>query len=311
MSSANDHLPVQIQLSLCDRALAARCHGWLTEAGFDIADIPAAGTIPGVETVAAEVIVVDRWPPDTGGQETAPAGVASSAEILPGIVYVGPGLVEAPDACLPLDCSARELALACRLVAKIARQRRRLRRASEDHHRLSAAALTDPLTGLPNRRAWDERLPGLLSARGNGESACLGLIDIDLFKAVNDRHGHAAGDRALRLAAAALRANLRHSDFLARLGGDEFAVLLSDISPAVAAVVVERARAAVHAALQQQGLAGVTASAGVVVCPPDDDQVTPSAGPQQMFESADRGLLRAKQSGRNRMVVEVLSPNCS
>lgn len=295
--------PVRVRIETADAALAERWRDWLCAPDFQVlvnsnagkaaADVDALVTDIASDAIASATIVHDATadePPDRCFAT----------------VYVGAKAVASADATLPPDCTARELALACRLAAVIARQRRRLARVAADRIRLSAAALTDPLTGLPNRRVWDERLPELLDACRRGQSACLGIVDLDLFKALNDMHGHAAGDRALQLAAAALRGNLRHSDFLARIGGDEFGVMLSDVSPAVAAVVAERARAAVHAALEREGLSGVTASAGVVVCTADDHCRLDAARPQELFETADRGLLKAKQSGRNRMVVEVL-----
>lgn len=294
------HPTVRVRIETVDAALAERWRGWLCAPEFQ------HGVGPPVDNSidAVDVFLTDRAPqasinkPIKDDQAGAPFG---------GTVYVGGVVGVKADASLPTDCTARELALACRLVGVIARQRRHLARVAADRSRLSEAAMTDPLTGLPNRRAWDERVPELLEACRRGLSACLGVIDLDLFKAVNDRHGHAAGDRALQLAAASLRSNLRHSDFLARLGGDEFGVMLSDVSPAVAAVIAERARAAVHAALEQEGLAGVTASAGVVVYAADNQRRLDETRPQELFESADRGLLKAKRSGRNRMVVEVLA----
>lgn len=300
MSHAFDLPPTLVLFEMNDAALADRWRRCLTDAGCRIADGPAGESLND-----AVVIVTDRrpWAVDSTADENPSDRLARPAGV--GLVYVGTGAVATADACLKPDCSPQELALACRLVAVIARQRQQLDHGARDRQRLTAAALTDPLTGLPNRRDWDERLPQLVAACEQGRSACLGLIDLDLFKAVNDEHGHAMGDRVLQSAAQALRANLRHSDFLARLGGDEFGVMLCDVAAATAAVIVERARAAVHQALERDGLSGVTASAGVVVCTPN----APAANvqrPRQLFESADRGLLKAKQTGRNRMVVEVV-----
>lgn len=302
MSRTADLPPTRVICETNDAALADRWHRWLVGAGFQFVD-GAADDVRSLD--AGAVIVTDRRPGAgaSASDEQPSERFARPAGV--GLVYVGTGDFETADACLNSECSPQELALACRLVAVIARQRQQLDHGARDRQRLTAAALTDPLTGLPNRRAWDERLPQFVAACEQGRSACLGLIDLDLFKAVNDAHGHAMGDRVLQTAARALRANLRHSDFLARLGGDEFGVMLCDVAAATAAVIVERARAAVHQALERDGVSGVTASAGVVVCTPD----APTAKvqrPRQLFESADRGLLKAKQTGRNRMVVEVV-----
>lgn len=92
---------------------------------------------------------------------------------------------------------------------------------------LRSAAREDPLTGLPNRRAWDERLEEeMVRSRRGGQALSVAMIDLDGFKAVNDRSGHEAGDRLLRELASAWRATIRGGgDFIARLGGDEFGLL--------------------------------------------------------------------------------------
>lgn len=114
------------------------------------------------------------------------------------------------------------------------------------HRRLEALALTDPLTGVPNRRAFDERLPlELSSARRSDAPLAVAMLDLNDFKALNDREGHEAGDDVLRATAAAWAAELRDTDTLARLGGDEFAVLLPDCGATEAAAVAHRLRRAV------------------------------------------------------------------
>ena len=93
--------------------------------------------------------------------------------------------------------------------------------------RLQSTARTDPLTGLPNRRVWDEDVERELErARRHGGALCLAMVDLDRFKAFNDTHGHQAGDELLAAAATAWRPELRATDTLARYGGEEFAVLL-------------------------------------------------------------------------------------
>ena len=93
--------------------------------------------------------------------------------------------------------------------------------------RLQSTARTDPLTGLPNRRVWDEDLEREIArARRHGGSLCLAMLDLDRFKAFNDEYGHQAGDQLLAATAAAWRPALRATDTIARYGGEEFAVLL-------------------------------------------------------------------------------------
>jgi diguanylate cyclase (GGDEF)-like protein len=110
---------------------------------------------------------------------------------------------------------------------------------------LETAAMTDALTGIANRRAFDAELPRAIArARRSGEALSLALMDLNGLKALNDRHGHDAGDRLLRESAAAWAGQLRGSDLLARIGGDEFAVILPSSGPEDAAMVADRLRRA-------------------------------------------------------------------
>lgn len=146
---------------------------------------------------------------------------------------------------------------------------------------LSDEALTDPLTGLPNRRAWDEALHEALE---EDTPVTVVLFDLDHFKEFNDTHGHPAGDRLLRATAAAWRDQLRVGDFLARIGGEEFGLLLrSDTS--VATEVVERLRGRVTD--------GRTCSAGIASRAPGE----PGA---DIVARADSALYLAKDAGRDR-----------
>jgi diguanylate cyclase (GGDEF)-like protein len=104
---------------------------------------------------------------------------------------------------------------------------------------LTDMASTDPLTGLPNRRAWDARVSHALKA---GQRFTVAMLDFDRFKEFNDTHGHPAGDRLLKETAACWREQLRAGDMLARLGGEEFGLLLLDCNTARAVDVIERLR---------------------------------------------------------------------
>ncbi len=144
---------------------------------------------------------------------------------------------------------------------------------------LRAAAYTDGLTGLANRRALDLRLETLTSRD------TLLLCDLDHFKALNDRDGHGEGDRVLAAFGAALRDGLRDEDFPARYGGEEFAVLLPGTTSAQAQAVLSRLRS--HWAMREPG---VTFSAGIA------DNGTGAAA---LLLRADRALYAAKAAGRN------------
>lgn len=157
-------------------------------------------------------------------------------------------------------------------------------------------ALTDPLTGLQNRRACDDALARLCRDR-----AGFGLLHLDLdhFKQVNDRHGHAAGDSVLQRTAAVLRSRTRASDCLARVGGDEFIAILPGLGDAAR---LERLGQAIVAGLAQPGRpddgpAGVSASIGFAIVPAG--AVT---DPAQVLSEADRVLYAAKAAGRGRVL---------
>src|SRR5262249_41361885 len=115
----------------------------------------------------------------------------------------------------------------------------------ERDRRTRHEADTDPLTGLANRRALERTLQAALTrAQANSRCVAVLMLDLDGFKAVNDRHGHAAGDEALREVARRRRGCVRERDLVARLGGDEFVVVLTDLGTDAAIDTVERVRAA-------------------------------------------------------------------
>jgi diguanylate cyclase (GGDEF)-like protein len=150
-------------------------------------------------------------------------------------------------------------------------------------------ARTDALTGVANRRAWDDELPRELArAARSGEPLCVALLDLDHFKAYNDRHGHQAGDRLLKAAATAWQGRLRKTDLLARYGGEEFAVLLPDCGLANGMEIAERLRTA-----QPEG----TCSLGVAAW---DGQEEATA----LVARADRALYAAKKAGRDRCLAD-------
>ena len=169
------------------------------------------------------------------------------------------------------------------------------RAAAERIHRL---AHHDALTGLANRMLLYERLSDAIARarRADGTLAVL-CLDLDGFKAVNDLHGHAAGDRLLREAAARLGRSVRETDTVARLGGDEFVVLQTDpAQPAAARALAERLVAALAEPYElgvgdAQG--AVTASIGVALFPGDGDD------PDALLHNADTALYRAKWAGKN------------
>ena len=153
---------------------------------------------------------------------------------------------------------------------------------------LAEVARTDDLTGLPNRRAWDESLERELArAHRDGTPLCIGIADLDQFKVYNDEHGHQAGDRLLKQIAAAWAAELRATDVLARYGGEEFALALPGCDLDDANALAERLRAAMPEAQ--------TCSVGLARW--DESETS-----ERLFGRADKALYAAKDAGRDRVV---------
>lgn len=160
--------------------------------------------------------------------------------------------------------------------------------------RLRLEATHDALTGLPNRRALEARLPkALAAARRHGTPLALCICDLDHFKELNDTQGHAAGDEALQAFARALEAGLRQEDFPARLGGDEFCVLFEGSSASRVVQSLDRIRQAFARAVTGTG---VTATFGLADWRPGMDEAA-------LHLAADTALYRAKAQGRNRVAV--------
>ncbi|MEM8546260.1 MAG: diguanylate cyclase [Cyanobacteria bacterium P01_H01_bin.119] len=165
---------------------------------------------------------------------------------------------------------------------------------------LSAIALSDALTQINNRRAFDWELPRLIkSAQEKNLELSLMVIDIDLFKQVNDTHGHLIGDQALRIIADRLRSNMRAYDTPYRYGGEEFVVILSHTGPKEAHMIGDRICRLIseHPFVISEALSlDLTVSVGVASLMTHDD----SKGLSLIYR-ADQGLLAAKESGRNRV----------
>jgi diguanylate cyclase (GGDEF)-like protein len=165
------------------------------------------------------------------------------------------------------------------------------------HRATEARASTDSLTGLPNRRYFDEFVSLLAKRRRAGDAVGILMVDIDRFKVLNDTHGHATGDQVLRAVSAAIVSAVREDDVPARFGGEEFVVLLRNPDPGVATEVGERIRAAVAGLdLGRFGVRGVSVSVGVAVADEPDQSI------EELIEIADQALYRAKRAGRDRVV---------
>ena len=165
------------------------------------------------------------------------------------------------------------------------------------HAQTQEMAVTDALTGLRNRRLFGERLgEELLRAQRYAKPLSLMMLDLDLFKDINDRHGHVAGDAVLQQFGRLLAAQMRDVDLAARYGGEEFAVILPETDGDAARRIGERIRAAVQAAhfeAPDGQVIPLTVSIGIAAAPP-----APKDG-AVLIEAADAALYQAKQAGRN------------
>jgi diguanylate cyclase (GGDEF)-like protein len=224
------------------------------------------------QDVAAHVGSLELWQGSGSPESILYEPLTHGGEVI-GVLLVGwPERVHA-------DPSRRTVAtlIAGQAAAVIARSDVLVSLADEAH--------TDPLTGLPNRRAWDS---ALARAFASSSAITLAMLDLDNFKAFNDSYGHPAGDRLLRATAAAWREQLRGGDLLARIGGEEFGLLICDVSPGTAYEVVERLRGAIP---EQR-----TASAGLAMRADGESA-------EALVARADAALYEAKALGRDRTQV--------
>jgi len=168
---------------------------------------------------------------------------------------------------------------------------------------IRAESLTDPLTGLGNRKYFDRMIDqAVQNALANGEPLSLLMFDIDHFKSFNDSYGHLTGDQVLRLVGLSLKQTIKGQDITARYGGEEFAVVLPNTALRQALTVADHIRRAVMAKELKKKSTGeilgrVTISVGVSMLKPGDDT-------DSLIERADACLYAAKRNGRNRVICE-------
>ncbi len=168
---------------------------------------------------------------------------------------------------------------------------------------IRAESLTDPLTGLGNRKYFDRSIEtAVQNAHANGEPLSLLMFDIDHFKSFNDSYGHLTGDQVLRLVGISLKQTIKGQDLTARYGGEEFAVVLPNTALRQALTVADHIRRAVMAKELKKKSTGeilgrITISVGVSILKPGDDT-------DALIERADACLYAAKRNGRNRVICE-------
>ena len=263
--------PDTVVLCINDAPLRRRVADCLEQSGACVQLVDQDGT------VAADIIVSDHQVEISaaGGRIRLGTSAMSDGEC---------------DAVLSADFLDRELVALVRLVGQLARLRRQLAAGDASRRVLRDQALTDSVTGLANRRGWDEAVEQTLAdCRHRGVGLTVAVIDLDHFKRINDTRGHATGDEVLRHIGQQLAASLREGDTLARLGGDEFAIALPGLTDEHAQSVVDRIRMSVRGVDVTEIL---TASAGYTSASADSTT-------NVLLESADRAMYAAKKAGRD------------
>ncbi len=179
--------------------------------------------------------------------------------------------------------------------ASLALDRERAKRQAEA---FAQAAVIDPVSGLFNRRYFQERLEDEFNrAQRHKTPVALMMIDIDDFKGINDRFGHLAGDEVIRIVSDILRRSVRRFDLCARFGGEEFAIVMPGSGPEHSAVVAERIRRRIEEFRSDAAeLAGVRVTVSIGL------SVSYELPPRELVERADRALYAAKRGGKNRVV---------
>lgn len=205
---------------------------------------------------------------------------------------------------LPVEASPWQVTLAVRMGAEIARLRTSLELAEHTGEQLADEALRDPLTGIGNRRAWDQWLEAQLES-SSSRTLCVAILDLDHFKSINDSFGHPLGDQVLSWVATAIGKTIRKQDFVARLGGDEFIFGLVDVPAEALSGTIQRVRHEVSEAVVDVLPQPLTASVGyatdAMLSPAEQDLPVIEQG-QILYAKADTALHSAKRGGRDQAV---------
>ncbi len=262
--------------------------------------ISLGGPGVGPSLVSGVAVVIATWafmrltlrlPADYRPRDLATLGVAACAWIVG--IYALPWEFAAP---FLRDAAGAALGATFVGVFILGLMLKRERWRMRAEERLRGWAMTDALTGLPNRRAFRRALEqDARLARRDGSRLALLMIDLDRFKAINDTFGHEAGDDALAMAGGVLRDQIRPNDFVARHGGEEFTVILRDTNVDEAFAAAERLRRSLELNVTLGGKGPIPLSASIGVAAASGDEVD-EAG---LLKLADRSLYEAKSGGRN------------
>lgn len=295
-----------------DPVLSAAVAAALAIGTFDLATVSAlrqayCGDQPSGE-VAALVEAAHSQAEALGAQLNASADELASYSVVLAAGEATLGAAEPPGATTLATLVARLSAATATMIAATARLNHELAEAAQEtgrlHDRLraaEAAAVTDPLTGVLNRRGALKRLEAAqAAARAAASALSIAMVDIDHFKRINDRYGHVMGDEVLRYVAQHLSQSVAPAGIVGRLGGEEFVVMLPDTRLADATGIVDRARASLAARIIRRSDDGssmgrISFSAGTALARSDEEPVA-------IIQRADAALYNAKRMGRDRVV---------
>jgi two-component system, cell cycle response regulator len=275
------------------------------EAGMSVIEaVSGSEALDYLATDRPDLVVLGRMLPDMDGLDLLPRFKSSELDFVP--VLVASHRSETAERVRGLQLGADDYVSRPCDPAELLARARALLRTKQTHDKIRKLQLTleqmvvsDPLTGLHNRRfLMDRLLQEMQRADRHGEPLAFAMIDLDGFKPINDLYGHVLGDKVLRAVGNAISRSIRVSDIAARYGGDEFAVILPQTPPEGAMRVCERLlRAISEAGFQDDSgkMCRVTASLGLAYYPADDVET-----PEDLVHSADGALYGAKRSGKNR-----------
>ena len=265
-------------------------------------------------TQMPDLILLDVMMPDLDGFSVCRA-LKADAEVAEIPVFMMTARTEIDSRIKGLDLGAHdyvskpfeaaELAARIRAALRVKQLQDELKQANRKLERL---ATSDPLTDLPNRRVFDEQFfLAVERSRRNGDPVSVMMIDLDLFKRINDEHGHQVGDDALRQMGALLNGRRRITDLVGRYGGEEFVWVLPAAAAADALEIAEWLRRAVEEMTITTGAgpSPLTVSIGVTTFSPVDHG---PVGASAILEAADLALRTAKTDGRNRVAFRTLGP---
>jgi len=275
------------------------------DAGLSVVEAATgAEALDFLATDRPDLVVLGRSLPDMDGLDLLPRLKSSELDFVPVLVLSHKsataervrGLQLGADDYLPRPCDPAELLARAKALLRNKSTHDKIRKLQVS---LEQMVVSDPLTGLHNRRYLMDRLTQEMQrADRHNEPLAFAMIDLDGFKPINDQFGHVVGDKVLRAVGNAVSRCVRVSDIAARYGGDEFAVILPQTPPEGAMRVVERMlRTISELTLQDENGAAVkvTASLGLAYYPAEDLET-----PEDLVHSADGALYGAKRSGKNR-----------